>query len=429
MGPSEEEVQDMLEKAQRTQHIVTFGGAHLNTLNTKKDVTPIKSIEEAFVQNKTKIGKWNKFESKSADGEELERPMEIHLEVERKGPATAILGDQLFVFGGINTRARTMDTFEVCDLSGNCQTEIKDMFEHHVDEKEREKREREGGAWFTGKDVKIKGRGAYSGGPGPLFAASAVAQGGEIYVMGGCHDTDGKEQNENLWKMHPQMHGEGHEVKYKFEKMAPPPHKRIGATALAIGSAKILVLGGCDKHAKKIDVYDCDTNKWSTLPEATQLPTNDTTFGSAAYHAQTDTIYFYGGQLQPVREKKDKKTIYNHQGGTGKGYKLVNPLQDNSTWDIAPGQRDENNYRWGCNLVVAGDKLLLIGGGVGANSTNGEPEKIENTVESLLISTPAQGKPTADHTDWNAVSHLSGPRWFGGTIVRQLTQKPALQVN
>jgi hypothetical protein len=130
-----------------------------------------------------------------------------------------------------------------------------------------------------------------------------------------------------------------------------------------------------------------------------------------------------------VREKKDKKTIYNHQGGTGKGYKLVNPLQDNSTWDIAPGQRDENNYRWGCNLVVAGDKLLLIGGGVGANSTNGEPEKIENTVESLLISTPAQGKPTADHTDWNAVSHLSGPRWFGGTIVRQLTQKPALQVN
>jgi hypothetical protein len=221
MGPSEEEVQDMLEKAQRTQHIVTFGGAHLNTLNTKKDVTPIKSIEEAFVQNKTKIGKWNKFESKSADGEELERPMEIHLEVERKGPATAILGDQLFVFGGINTRARTMDTFEVCDLSGNCQTEIKDMFEHHVDEKEREKREREGGAWFTGKDVKIKGRGAYSGGPGPLFAASAVAQGGEIYVMGGCHDTDGKEQNENLWKMHPQMHGEGHEVKYKFERWRP----------------------------------------------------------------------------------------------------------------------------------------------------------------------------------------------------------------
>jgi hypothetical protein len=323
-----------------------------------------KEIESAFVLQHTKLQSWAQVDQCTVTGEPLEKPIEISLDAERNSPASVCIGDSAFVFGGANKGGRVLGTFEEFDMIGNRASKTRQM-----------------------------------DGPGRLFGCSAVCQAGYGYLLGGCTDIKGTGATAALWRLDP--------TDRTFTQMADMAQPRIAPAAVAVGNAKILVLG--DMMGKDtLELYDCDMDKWTTIDDARRIPKDagkKTVGWSAVYH--DGTVYIYGG----MNTKTSKPT--------GKGWKLRNPLQDDSKWEAMPDLSGApQTHRICLSLAVAGNLLLVIGGSTG---TAAKPVPV-NTVEALDLTSDYENNASC----WQAVPSLQTARQCCGVAVRPLSWALAL---
>ncbi len=262
----------------------------------------------------------------------------------RTDVGAASAGNAIYVVGGIDSLARTLDTVEIYDTSRN--------------------------VWETAAPL-----------PRPLYYMSLVAYDGRIYSIGGF---EGLAQTpvDDVYMLDPEVGS--------WQAMTSLPNA-VGGSAAVVRDGKIHVIGGRlgTGIGDSYFIYDPESDTWAT---------GEGLLSPRAFHGAAsldDRIIVFGGRsgslasnLRTVEELVDGSSTWERQGymnlrrssfGTARyndmiyifgGETTTSALDTVETYDPATGAWTEVSTmptgRHGMGAVTVGGKIFVIGGGLHA---------------------------------------------------------------